>query len=226
MKKSNNKTKDPIAAIEKAMEKIVPLNGAIYARAGDYVVTWEDILAELQEFVSNGYAPSDTFKRVKQFVAAVREHVEYMYRRVWDFDGLVDDKSMAAEHITLYALCKIGIASINANPLVFIRAAITTDEISTITSNNFDSDFVGGDHLLEAVIRASTPNVAENGEDETPPALNAVDLFLDERQPLNRIIEMARAWTNDPQWVADHAIELATARVREELKQIGAANAK
>jgi hypothetical protein len=32
--KSNNQTKDPIAAIEKAMEKIVSMTGAIYARDG------------------------------------------------------------------------------------------------------------------------------------------------------------------------------------------------
>jgi hypothetical protein len=219
--KSNKQTKDPIAAIEKAMEKIVPMTGVIYARDGRYVVTWEDILCELQEFVSNGCASSDTDKHIKQFVSAVREHTDYMYRRVWDFDGL-EDVSAVAEHITLHALSKIGLASINANPLVFIRASITTEEISTITSNHFYDDFVGGDHLLEAVIRASTSNVPE---DETQPVLNPVDLLLDERQPLNHIIEMARRWTKDPQWIADHAIELATARVLEDLKKIGAANA-
>ncbi|WP_346925512.1 hypothetical protein [uncultured Arthrobacter sp.] len=32
-------------------------------------------------------------------------------------------------------------------------------------------------------------------------------------------------WTKDPQWIADHAIELATARVLEDWKKIGAANA-
>ena len=218
--KSSKQTKDPIATIEKVMEKIVPMSGAIYARDGPDVVTWEDILCELQEFVSNGYAPSDTAKHVKQFVSEVREHVDYMYRRVWGFDGL-EDVSAAAEHITLHALSKIGIASINANPLVFIGAAITTKEVSTIISNHFDSDLVGGDNLIEAVIWVSTPNV---NEDETQPVLNAVDLLLDERRPLNGIIKMARQWTKDPQWIADHAIELATARVLEDLKKNGATN--
>lgn len=72
--KSNKQTKDPIAAIEKAMEKIVPMTGTLYARDGQYIVTWEDILCELQEFVSNGYASSDTAKYIKQFVATMRGH--------------------------------------------------------------------------------------------------------------------------------------------------------
>jgi hypothetical protein len=196
------------------------MSGAIYARDGPYIVTWEDIPCELQEFVSNGYVPSDTAKHIKQFASAVREHTDYMYRRVWHFDGL-EDVSAAAEHITLHALSKIGLASINPNPLVFIHAAITTDEILTITSNHFDSDFVGGDHLLKAVIRTSTPNVVE---DETQPVLSPVNLLLDERQSLNHITERARQWTKDPQWIADHAIELATARVLKDLKKIGVAN--
>jgi len=43
----NQQPKDSIAAIEKAMEKIVSMTGAIYERDGQYVVTWEDILCEL-----------------------------------------------------------------------------------------------------------------------------------------------------------------------------------
>jgi hypothetical protein len=193
--KSNKQTKGPIAAIEKTIEKIVSMTGAIYARDGPYVVTREDILCKLQEFVNNGYDPSDTAKHIKQFVSAVREHADYMYRQVWHFDGL-EDAFAAAEHIT-------------------------TKQISTITSNDFDSDFVSGDHLLESVIRASTPNVIE---DETLPVLNPVDLLLDERSPLNHIIETARQWTKDPQWIANHAIELATALILKDLKKIGVAN--
>ena len=167
------------------------MSGAIYARDGPYVVTWEDILCELQEFVSNGYVPSDTAKHIKQFASTVREHTDYMYHRVGHFDGLTT-AAEAAERLTMFALTKLGMIPANQDPQLLIRAAITTEKIKNIISTREEGDLVGGDHLLDALINAGTPTPID-GQDPIPPIINFAELLLDESRTLDRVIERAHA---------------------------------
>ena len=92
-----------------------------------------------------------------------------------------------------------------------------------ITTHHEDGDLVGGDHLLEALFRAGTAPVTNDGEDELQPDINVIDLLLDNRHLLDEIVESARRLTRDPQWVADEAILWSAQRVLEREKK-GAAN--
>jgi len=215
---------NPINAIEMAMDKLVPMEGVAYSRNSIYQfdVTWGHICDELMQRIHDGLALSDTAKHVSAFVAAAREHIEYMQKHDWKFDGLTAPQE-AAEHITLFALCKIGIASLNADPQPFIRAALTSSAMWHITTHHEDGDLVGGDHLLEALFRAGTAPVTNDGEDELQPDINVIDLLLDDRHLLDEIVESARRLTRDPQWVADEAVLWSAQRVLEREKK-GATN--
>jgi hypothetical protein len=169
------------------------------------------------QLVHDGFAPSDTADHVSKIVAAARKHIDYMEKHDWKFDGLSSAEE-AAEHIALFALCKTGMASLNADPQPFIRAALTTSAMWHITTHHEDGDLVGGDHLLEALFRASTPPVIKDDGDELQPDINVIDLLLDDRHLLDEIVESARRLTRDPQWVADQAVLWAAQRVLEREK--------
>lgn len=103
--------------------------------------------------------------------------------------------SEAAEYLTLYALCKVGIASMGKNPESFIWAALTAGAI------NVD------EHLRCALIEADAYPISENGEDEIPPLIDAGMLLLDETGVLSALICEARELVEDPAWVAHIAVE-------------------
>src|SRR6266540_5166105 len=105
----------------------------------------------------------------------------------------------AAEHLTMFALTKLGMIPANQDPQLLIRAAITTEKIKDIISTREEGDLVGGDHLLDALINAGTPTRID-GQDPIPPIINFAELLLDESRALDRVIERARAWTRDPEW--------------------------
>jgi len=219
---SKSKTLIPVLTIEEALKKFVSMTSVIYAakhEGCEYTVNWEDTLSELEEFAQNGYARADQISaRAADVVQAVRDRAVYMQNRRWEFDGLTTIGE-AAEHLALFALCKTEIASINADTQALIRVAITTEEISAIVSNHFDNDFVGGDHLLEALLAAGMPLEGE----ET--VIDVRALLVDESRSLDRIIGLARKWTRDPQWIADTAIYTACQLVLKEIGK-GALNGK
>ena len=106
---------------------------------------------------------------------------DYMLNHAWEFDGLTT-AAEAAEHLAVFTLTKLGMIPANQDPQLLIRAAITTEKIKDIVSAHEDSDLVGGDHLLDALINAGTPTTVD-GQDPIPPVINFADLLLDEESP-------------------------------------------
>ena len=115
-----------VLTIEDALEKIVSLTDVIYeneCRDCVYTVNWVDILCELEEFASKGYDPSDIARYAVDIVQAVRDRAHYMQRRRCEFNGLTTTGE-AAEYLTMFALSKLGIASINIDPQLFIHKVL------------------------------------------------------------------------------------------------------
>ena len=212
-----------IVALSQVMTKVVLPDIVMYARK-TFVVAWSDIFQELVDLIYKGYDLSKVKRRIRAFVRAVRERADYMLNHAWEFDGLTT-AAEAAEHLAVFTLTKLGLIRAEQDPQLIIRAAITTEKIKDIVSAHEDSDLVGGDHLLDALINAGTPTTVY-GQDPIPPVINFSDLLLDESRPLDRVIERARTWTRDPQWIADMAILYAYREVQEEMKPVEVPNAK
>ena len=180
--------------IENALQKIVPLTQVIYeSSCAGYTVNWEDILAELEECISKGYAPSDTHRFSADLVQVIRQRAEYMQTQPELFRDFTSTGE-AAEYMTLFAVCKVGIASTGETPRPFIQAALTQNAVSL------------DEHLMDALVEAGTSTISENGEDETPPLIDASFLLLDETGVLSALICQARELIEDPAWVTHIAI--------------------
>jgi hypothetical protein len=218
-------TKDTnsIVTFAQALARIVLPSIAIYARK-NYSVKWTNVLDELVNLVDKGYELSDLAKRIRLFVKAVRDRANYMLNHAWEFDGLTT-AGEAAEHLAVFALTKLGLISSERDPQLFIRVALTTERIKDMVSTHEESDLVREDHLLDALINAGTATIVD-GQNPIPPVVNFADLLLDEGRALNRVIERARTWTRDPQWIADMAILYAYREVQEEIKPVEVPNAK
>lgn len=212
-----------IVALSQVMTKVVLPDIVMYARK-IFVVAWSDIFQELVDLIYKGYDLSKVKRRIRAFVKAVRERADYMLNHAWEFDGLTT-VAEAAEHLTMFALTKLGMIPANQDPQLLIRAAITTEKIKDIISTREEGDLVGGDHLLDALINAGTPTTID-GQDPIPPIINFAELLLDESRALDRVIERARAWTRDPEWIAEIAILHAYWEVQDEMKPVEVSNGK
>ena len=115
-----------VLTIEDALEKIVSLTDVIYeneCRDCAYTVNWVDILCELEELSGKDYDPSEINRHAPDIVKAVCDRADYMHRRRREFDGLTTTGE-AAEYLTMFALSKLGIASINIDPQLFIHKVL------------------------------------------------------------------------------------------------------
>jgi hypothetical protein len=212
-----------IIALSQAMSKVVLPDIVMYARK-TFVVAWSDIFQELVDLIYKAYDLSKVKSRVRAFAKATRARADYMLNHAWEFDGLTT-AAEAAEHITVFALTKLGMIPADNDPQLLIRAAITTEKIKDIVSTRKEGDLVGGDHLLDALINAGTPTTID-GQDPIPPIINFAELLLDGSRALDRVIERARAWTRDPEWIAEMAILYAYWEVRDEKKPVAVPNGK
>jgi hypothetical protein len=212
-----------IIVLSQAMSKVVLPDIVMYARK-TFVVAWSDIFQELVDLIYKAYDLSKVKSRVRAFVKATRARADYMLNHAWEFDGLATAAEVA-EHITVFALTKLGMIPADKDPQLLIRAAITTEKIKDIVSTREESDLVGGDHLLDALINAGTPTTID-GQDPIPPIINFAELLLDESRALDRVIERARAWTRDPEWIAEMAILYAYWEVQDEMEPVEVSNGK
>ena len=190
--------------IETELQKIVSMTEIICATE-NYAVDWEDILSELEAYAEKGCAPRDTARFTADIVRVVRKRGDYMHDKPGLFQNFTTT-SEAAEYLTLYALCKVGIASTGENPEPFIRAALTAGAI------NVD------EHLRCALFEAAASPISENGEDEIPPLIDASVLLLDETGALSTLICQARERVEDPAWVAHIAVEQACKSIAKTLE--------
>lgn len=190
--------------IEKELQKIVSMIEIVYATK-EYTVNWEDILSELEAYAEKGSAPHDTARFAADIVRVVQERADYMHGRPELFRGFTSTGE-AAEYLTLYALCNVGIASTGENPAPFIEAALTAGAIHA------------DDHLRSALIEAATSPISEDGEDEIPPLIDASALLLDDGGALSELICMTRELIEDPAWVARVAVEQACKSIAKTLE--------
>jgi len=184
-------------SIEDALQKLLRLTEVIYeSECAGYTVNWEDILAELNECISKGYAPSDTPRFAADLVQVIRQRAEYMQAQPELFRGFTSTGE-AAEYMTLYALCKVGIASTEENPTPFIQAALIAVALNV------------SEHLRSALIETASSLISEDGEDEIPPLIDAGVLLLDQTGALSKLICQASDLVEDSTWVAHVAVEAA-----------------
>ena len=182
--------------IETELQKIVSMTEIVYPTE-NYTVNWEDILSELEAYAEKGCAPRDAARFTTDLVRVIRERADYMQRsQSADFCGFTITGE-AAEYLTLYALCKVGIASIGENPKPFIQAALIVNTMSV------------NEYLMNALVEAATSHISEDGEDEIPALIDAGMLLLDETGRLSALLCQARELIEDPAWVARLAIEQA-----------------
>jgi hypothetical protein len=144
-----------ITTIESELQNMVSMTETVLAM-NNYTVNWEDILSELEAYTERGRVPSDTARFIPDIVRVVRERAEHMLRQSKQFRGFITTGE-AAESLTLYALCKMGIASTGENPEPFIRAALKAD---------YDSS--ADEDVLRALIEAATSHITEDGEGKLP----------------------------------------------------------
>jgi len=181
--------------IEPELQKIVPMSEAVFA-SEDYTVNWEDILSELEECTDKGYAPSDTARFTADIVRAIRERADYMnsHREQYkDFTTVGD----AAEYLTLYALCKVGIASTDEDPEPFLRVALTASRLHP------------DEHLRKALIESAASLITDDGEDEVPPLIDAGMLLLDDAGILDTLVRETLGRIADVSWIAKTALDEA-----------------
>lgn len=184
-----------IFKIEPELQKIVPMTEAVFA-SEDYTVNWEDILSELEECTDKGYAPSDTARFTADIVRAIRERADYMnsHREQYkDFTSVGD----AAEYLTLYALCKVGVASTGENPEPFLRAALTASRLHP------------DEHLRKALIESAASLITDDGEDEVPPLIDAGMLLLEDAGILDTLVRETFGRIADVSWIAKTALDEA-----------------
>lgn len=181
--------------IEPELQKIVPMTEAVFA-SEDYTVNWEDILSKLEECTDKGYAPSDTARFTADIVRAIRERADYMnsHREQYkDFTTVGD----TAEYLTLYALCKVGIASTGENPEPFLRAALTASRLHP------------DEHLRKALIESAASLITDDGEDEVPPLIDAGMLLLEDSGILDTLVRETLGRIADVSWIAKTALDEA-----------------
>lgn len=186
--------------IETELRKIVSMTEIICATE-NYTVNWEDILSELEAYAEKGCTPSDTARFTAVIVPVIRERAGHIEQFL-----TFDTTNEAAEYLVLYALCKVGIASTGENPAPFLEAALKAEAISV------------NEHLRRALIEAATSFITEDGEEETPPLIDAGVLLLDQGGALSTLICQARELIEDPVWVARIAVEQACKSISKTLE--------
>lgn len=181
--------------IETELQEIVSMTEVIFA-TDECTVNREDVLAELEECTDRGYVPSDTARFAADIVRAVRERANRMHFHHEQFQEFTTTGE-AAEYLTLYALCKIGIASTGENHETFLRAALTANRLRP------------SEYIRRALIESATSLITDAGEDEVPPLINASVLLLDDTGILGTLIHETLDRIADPSWVAKTALDEA-----------------